>query len=302
MHSALELSGKIQRKLLALAFSEQWVIGARRQSGPSRPWGIEGCSLLEPPPGMHYADPFVINAHGRTYVFFEAWRQPAAARRGVILFSALDPAGQWRHPELALERPYHLSYPCVFSWNGDFYLLPETSRNRTIELYRAVQFPYRWTVASVLMDNVDAVDTTLFDCGDRWWMFAAGLGGGLARYRSLCLFHAATPLGPWLAHPLNPVVQNLGTARPAGRLFTLDGQLIRPGQDCRSQYGYAIALNRVNKLNENEYNESCVARVTPNLMAGWAATHTFNQDGEWQVFDGKRLVRRPAGSASRPAA
>ncbi|MGE5207437.1 MAG: hypothetical protein ACM3PW_17635 [Chlamydiota bacterium] len=298
MPSVLGISGKIERKLLRLAFSEQWVIGARRQSAPGLPEGIEGCALLQPPLGRHYADPFVIAVNSRPCVFFEAWGD--GHRKGVILFSTLESNLQWSSPQLALERPYHLSYPFVFAWKGDLYLLPETSHNRTIELYRAVEFPQRWTQAAVLMENVDALDTTLFAHDGRWWMFTAGLGDGAARYRSLWLFHAPSPLGPWQPHPSNPVLNNLGTARPAGHLFSLDGQLIRPGQDCRWQYGHAISWNRVERLDEHEYQETCIAKLRPNLMAGWAATHTFNQDGEWQVLDGKRLVSRFADNHSIP--
>ncbi len=294
MPSLLGMSGRIQRKLLRLAFREQWVIGARRQSGSHPPPGIEDCILLQPPFGRHYADPWVITVKGTTYVFFEAWGAENGGAKGVILFSAFE-GDRWNEPQLALERPYHLSYPCVFAWRNNFYLLPETSHNRTIELYRAVEFPQRWVQEAVLMDQVDAVDTTLFEQGGRWWMFTAGLGGNAARYRSLSLFRAQSPLGPWVAHPSNPVVENAGTARPAGRLFFLDGYLIRPGQDCRQQYGYAISWNRVDRLDENEYHETCVAKLRPKLLAGWAGTHTFNQDGEWQVLDGKRLVPRFAG-------
>ena len=292
MESLATITGKVQRKLLQLAFGEQWVIGATPRTNAHRDGGITTCRLLEPPAGMNYADPFVITFQGKVFVLFEAWGDQG--RKGVIQFATLDSSGCWSQPEIALQRPYHRSYPFVFSWHGDFYMLPETRHNHTIELYRAREFPQDWELAAVLMDHVDVVDTTLLEYEGRWWMFTAGWGKWTARFRQLSIFHSCSPFGPWLPHARNPVVDDLGTARPAGRLFLDNGQLIRPGQDCRFGYGCAIAWNRVNRLNEREYDETCLARLTPKLTSGWVATHTFNQDGEWQVFDGKRVRLRLA--------
>jgi hypothetical protein len=120
----------------------------------------------------------------------------------------------------------------------------------------------------------------------------------MARFRQLSIFHASSPFGPWFPHALNPVINDPSVARPAGRLFVDNGHLIRPGQDCRFCYGYAISWNRVDRLNEHEYHETCVAKLKPKYTAGWIATHTFNQDGRWQVFDGKRVIRRSAAGSN----
>ena len=291
MQSVIAISGGVQSRLLRMLFDEEWVIGAFRSGASSAPeHGIGGCVLLEPPPGLQYADPFVICEAGVTYVFFEAWggRNP----KGVLLFATLDSKGHWSEPQLALERPYHLSYPFVFKWRNGFYMLPETHHNRTIELYYATKFPTTWELVSVLLDNVDAVDSTLFEQNGRWWMFTAGLSDSVARFQHLSVFHAPSPFGPWKPHSRNPVVNDLGSARPAGRLFIDNGKLIRPGQDCRLRYGHAITWNRIDILTDHEYRETRVATFRPKLIDGWLATHTFNQAGEWQVLDGKRITLR----------
>lgn len=299
MQSLVAISGKIQSRLLRYVFAEQWVIGVRRQSGHRPSAGIASCFLLEPSMGMHYADPFVLCNNGTTFVFFEAWSEDDS--KGTIWVATVDPHHLWSQPERVLERSYHLSYPFVFEWLGDLYMLPETHHNHTIELYRAVNFPWQWDLAEVLMDGVDAVDSTLFEYNGRWWMFSAGFGDSGARLRHLSVFHAKSPFGPWQPHPCNPVVNNLSAARPAGRVFVDNGQLIRPSQDCRLRYGHAIAWNRVDLLNEREYHETRVATLWPRLIDGWLATHTFNQDGEWQVLDGKRIIRPSAENRATAA-
>ncbi len=50
-------------------------------------------------------------------------------------------------------------------------MMPETAENKTIEVYRCVEFPYRWELAVTLMTNVNAVDATLVEHENRWWLF-----------------------------------------------------------------------------------------------------------------------------------
>jgi hypothetical protein len=180
----------------------------------------------------------------------------------------------------------------VFDWQGELYMLPETRCNHTIELYHCKSFPGSWELSAVLMDNVDAVDSTLFEQNGHWWMFAAGFGDTAERFRQLSIFFSDSPFGPWQPHACNPVVVDLGSARPAGRLFMHHGQLIRPGQDCRLRYGHSIVWNRVDILSPTEYHETCIGRLKPRLLNGWTAAHTFNQAGGWQIVDGRRLVPR----------
>lgn len=294
MQSILALSGKVESRLLRLSFTEQWVIGIRRTPDLHLPTRLMISSLLLPPAGTHFADPFIISRDGKTHVYFEAWRN--ADSTGSIWLTVLDAHGTWSQPEQVLKRPYHMSYPFIFSWRGELYMLPETQHNHTIELYRCVTFPSTWELASVLMEGVDAVDSTLFEDSGRWWMFATGFGDTSTRLRRLSIFVASSPFGPWRAHRQNPVLDNLGSARSAGRLFWHNGRLIRPGQDCRLRYGHSIAWNRIDILSCSEYRETCIGRLKPLLWDGWTAAHTFNQVGGWQVFDGKRLARKASTS------
>ena len=297
VHSMLALSGRAQSRLLRVSFTEQWVVGLARPKSSRLPTRLDVTELLEPPPGSHFADPFIISQGDKSYIYFEAWRNDNA--KGTIWLSVVDAYGRCSQPELVLERPYHISYPFLFNWAGELFMLPETQHNHSIEIFRCMQFPTRWELAATLMEGVDAVDSTLFQQGDRWWMFATGFGDTASKFQSLSLFAADCPFGPWRAHPHNPVVQDLGSARSAGRLFWHNGDLIRPGQDCRLRYGHSIAWNRVEVLNCSDYREICIGRLKPAIINGWIAAHTFNQTGNWRVLDGKRLVRKL--NTDRPA-
>ena len=61
-----------------------------------------------------------------------------------------DAGLRWEHLGTALEEPWHLSYPFVYSWNGSVYMVPESSSQGVLNLYRATDFPLHWKLVKVL--------------------------------------------------------------------------------------------------------------------------------------------------------
>ena len=283
-----------RRWLSNLAFFDQWFI-AYQDKLPASDQSA-GLKMIIPPNEWSYADPFLYEHCGRHYIFFETMskHQPTNA----IWVVELDAVGNPGPPERALHRGYNVSYPVVFEWQGETYLMPETSQNRTIEVYRAIEFPRRWELAATLFNNVSAVDATLFERDGKLWLFAAGIGGKDLTCSELSLFYSDSLFGPWIPHPKNPIVCDVRRARPAGRLFYESGELIRPGQDCSQCYGYAISLNRIDVLSETDYSETPIGAIQPDWAPGLSATHTLNMNSRYEVLDGKCLVTR-YGSAAR---
>ncbi len=52
--------------------------------------------------------------------------------------------GTYILPETILKLDYHLSYPCVFKIDSTWYMIPESSANKTIELWKCTDFPMKW--------------------------------------------------------------------------------------------------------------------------------------------------------------
>src|SRR5205823_5942327 len=109
----------------------------------------------------------------------------------------------------------------------------------------------------------------------------------------LSLFMADALDGPWRAHPANPIVSDVRSARPAGRIFVRGGSLIRPAQDSAGGYGRAVILNRVDTLTEWAYQETPIARIGTDWLRGNRGTHTYNFDSRYEVVDGRRWRLRP---------
>jgi hypothetical protein len=105
-------------------------------------------------------------------------------------------------------------------------------------------------------------------------------------HAALCLYRAASPVGPWQVHPANPVVFDGASARPAGALFYYGGALLRPSQDCSRTYGGGIRFLQVEALSTKEYRETPVSRIDTSWLPGLKGTHTYNCDARFEVLDG----------------
>jgi hypothetical protein len=243
---------------------------------------------LVPPRDRDWADPIVVQRGGRRVIFFE--ELPYRTGKGHISAIEIFANGEPGLARVVLDRPYHLSYPFVFEWNGELYMLPETAQNRTIELYRCEEFPARWTLQKVLLEDISAFDATLWHQEGRWWLFVNVAEAGASPSEELHLYWSESPLGPWVAHPANPVVSDARHARSAGPLFMRDGVLFRPSQDCSSAYGNAVSVNRVEVLDPHSYREVPVSRIHAGWYPDMLGLHTFSSAGTMRVIDFK--VRR----------
>ncbi|HEX4933125.1 MAG TPA: hypothetical protein VFV33_08105, partial [Gemmatimonadaceae bacterium] len=290
-------------------FREQWALAWARDASDSGRGGVAPGDLslgdpsarvpqldlsryrpLIPPPDRFWADPFPLRVGGREYVLFEELRYEDGVGYLVAVEMGADgPAGE---PVTVLRRPYHLSYPFVFEYGGETWLIPETAEEGRLELYRATRAPFEWTLDRVLLEGPGLVDATIEEIDGRWWMFACEYRPGRWAWTDLVLFHAESPLGPWHPHPRNPVFSDARVARPAGRLFRHGGSWIRPAQDCSRTYGGALSLRRIVTLSLTDYEEEEVSQLEAGPAPGRGGPHTINALGGLSVIDLKRTVRR----------
>ena len=280
---------KINKTVSSWFFLDQWVIlTAQGLNMESLDWPVFKPHV--PPPDRYWADPFVIARNDRNYVFIE--EKIYHTGLGHIACLEFDANGKLISNRTVLKRPYHLSYPFLFEFHDQLYMLPESAQNRSLEIYRCTHFPDQWEFVQNLMRDVYAVDATLLEHEGKWWLFAnIKQNNSSSSLDQLFLFWADNPLSQsWTPHPSNPIVNDARTARPAGQIFFEDGNPIRPSQDNSVRYGKALNFNRMTKLSETEYEEVCVARFEPPMSTKILATHTYNRAGELTVIDA--VIRR----------
>lgn len=269
-------------KFQAALHSDQWALAYRFRAGPSDSNNtLYRFKRLTPPKDRFWADPFALEAGDHHYIFIEELLYETG--KGHISVIELDRKGVVKGPTKVLEREYHLSYPFVFVWNGNYYMVPESAANKTIELYRAKSFPFVWQLEKVLMTDVRAKDATLAEIDGKWWMFVSMSEHSIPD--ELYLFSADTPLGPWTPHQRNPVKSDVRGSRPAGALFEWNGDVYRPAQDSSGRYGYAISINRITQLDHEQFREEHVSSILPNWDKDLLATHTIGIAGDLTVVD-----------------
>jgi hypothetical protein len=292
---------RLGRKLVERAlYDERWHVLVRRQPrGDLSQLRLDDFRVLPAEPRRYYADPIVYSEGERSYLFFEDCLDHP--EKGDISVVELDERGAPRGPKrVILEKPVHLSYPFVFRHGEEHFLIPESAGDRRIELYRAVEFPWRWELDRVLFEGVNAADNTVLPHEGRLWLFTNIAVAGGPVDDELCLFYAEGPRAPWQPHPQNPVVSDVRVARPAGPVFRSGEELIRPSQDSSVRYGWALNLNRIEELSPTAYRERTVARITPTQLGSRClATHTFSVGGNLLVIDGYLRRSRLAAALER---
>ncbi len=259
----------------------------------SFPATIDTFELLTAPKGKFWADPFVVTKNGYHYIFVEEYL--FKTKKAHISVLKLDERGSLLSNDRIIEQPYHMSYPFIFELHNKYYMIPESREDRTIQLYTCTSFPDRWEFVMNLMDNVSATDSTLFFYNDKWWLFTAvdELNNPSVPFRELFLYYSEDLFsGHWKGHPMNPIIADVKTSRPAGKIFILNNKIYRPSQDCSGDYGKAFNFSQISKLNENEYEEILVSKVEPDWNSGLIGTHTFNFNDNITVIDASPVRKR----------
>ena len=285
-----KLLQKCRRKWNDALYFMQWFLLYDIREGIST--SFRRFKHITPPKDRFWADPFIVARDNKYYVFIEEFLY--ATQKGHISLIVMNKDGSFEPPVRILETPYHLSYPFVFEFENNFYLIPESSANRTVELYKCTAFPFKWEFQRNLMNNCGAVDTTLIQWQGRWWMFVNQIQTvGASSWDELFLHYSDSPFSDnWTPHQRNPVVSDARSARPAGRLFVRNGRLYRPSQNCSGHYGYGFNICEITKLTETEYEEKIVSRVEPKWDKNIVSTHTINYEDGLTIIDGQLRRRR----------
>jgi hypothetical protein len=259
-----------------------------------RTWGIawridQAASLLDTGDALYrvltggtdgyLADPFPFPHQGRNFIFVEKFLY--AKNRGCIAVMAVDPDGTASAPQVVLEEPHHLSYPFVFEQNGQIWMIPESGAARSVNLYRAVEFPYRWTRHACLIDGIEGYDATPLCRDGAIWLFVSLRAWRSTSWDILGLYHAESLAGSWTPHRANPVLIDAALSRPAGNFIQRGGRTLRPVQDCTRSYGGAVTFCRLDALGESAFAQTPVGRI----RSGGLGCHTYNRRSGLEVID-----------------
>ena len=254
---------------------EQWTIGIVRGESPfsftsplNRINPLFKAEAVSDIRANFVADPFLIRDSDTWYLFFEAYNLDT--KQGDLALATSQNTWNWDYQQVVLDEPFHLSYPYVFKWENDYYLIPETYETNSIRLYRADEFPTRWSLVDTLVSGKDFVDSSIVYYQERWWLFSATTTND-----TLYLYSADNLTGPWTEHPQSPIVAgNNHIARPSGRMVIYQDELYRYTMDVNPPNGtHLIQALKITELTPTRYAEEMLDSG-PVLQAegkGWRA-------------------------------
>ncbi len=215
------------------------------------------------------ADPFMVYHQSTWFMYFEVFNEHT--EQGDIGLATSENGLDWQYQSVVIDEAFHLSYPYVFKWKNEFYMIPESYQTNAIQLYKAVNFPESWRIVSEIVVGSAFVDPSIVYFNNKWWLFTS-----VRNEENLYLFYSNSLDGIWKPHPYNPIVENdINRARPGGRIIFWDDKLIRFAQDGYPDYGSKVRAFEIFELTTEVYREKETSE-NPILSA---SSEGWNKDG-----------------------
>lgn len=187
------------------------------------------------------ADPFIVREGGDFYIFYEEMSAKMNSTWGDISVLHSKNLKDWERIGVALDESFHLSFPNVFKYENEWYMIPETSAIGEIRLYKASDFPLEWTLHATLIPDYYGVDPALVQKDGIWYLMCNS-------DNELQLFFSKTLTGNYTKHPCSPIRTGLQETRPAGPIFSINDTLYYSTQRHDGGYGTSVALFRIDSL------------------------------------------------------
>lgn len=259
--------------------THQWKIIYRKEN--TNHW-IE----FHQPKDLSRADPFLIKNKGSFYVFFEEFYINKG--HGYICSATLDFENKKLiNKKIILKKKYHLSFPFVFKHKNKYYLVPETSKEKKVDLYEFVSFPDKLKFVRTLLSGFKAADSVLYHKKNKWFIFTnLERSQNDLNSKDLSIFQSDSLLkGTFTQKHNNPVVSDIRFSRNGGRLINFKDNVFRVSQDCEERYGHKVNIMKVNTLTDRDYSEVLFTKIAP--PKGYIAFHTYNICEDIVIGDGK---------------
>lgn len=263
--------------------------------------------------GFWYADPLLYRRDGGRWLFAEAMDLAAGKGRIEVCRLADDgTAGPW---QTALEEEFHLSFPMVFDWNGDTWMIPETGADHSLRLYRCREFPTGWELAQRFAVEGELCDAILVDrTPEALTLLCSETKPGnqfFVRYRRYTLRKTPPPAPPLPGTEPPPAPEgpfellpdeafNLQhrafdlTSRNAGPLFVLGEQVVHPTQ-VSTRVDYGVYLQFLARRGSSEV-PLCAAMPRSVQIEGLdpadiIGIHTYCRDDALEIIDARYLTK-----------
>lgn len=247
---------------------------------------------IKTPPNHFYADPFVWRKDGKTVCFLEDYDYG----ENIAWISAVELFEDRSYKILGevIKEPFHLSFPYIFEYKNELYMVPESTASNSIRLYKCIEFPLKWEYQKDLLKDIKTADTMIFEHKNRWWLFTnQSTPNNSDQAAQLFAYYSHSPLSTtWHSHSLNPIHFNSNSGRNGGIVNLDNKEPIRARQKQKfNTYGAAFSLAKITELSPTTYKEEEICKITPNFFPNIKATHHIHSNGNVTVYDFMRYEK-----------
>lgn len=197
-----------------------------------------------------------------------------------------------------IKESFHMSYPNVFYYKDNYYMIPETGKSKQIRLYKALEFPYKWVLDTILDDDIEVVDSTILTIEDKKYLFTYEVA---ENSNKLLIFQFDIDNRILVRTNDSMILDSLRNRRPAGNFISSDKNTFRPAQYNKDCYGEKLVFFEIESWPDSGYKEieKCVISATQIASSNnrnYTRIHTINRDSGMEVvdlFDSKLCVIKP---------
>ena len=228
------------------------------------------------------ADPFIFSHNDKIYIFAELYDY--VHRKGIIGYiEFLNGSFNKWHP--IIEEDYHLSFPFIFKYNGEIYIMPESSSSNSLYLYKAVDFPAKWEKQKVLLSNIKIVDTVPFSYKNNNYAFTLRINSGDKNTMHIIKFDDFGAI-----FDEKSISRDDSVTRMAGKVIKNGSTMIRVSQNCEYDYGTGIVFSEFHFDEDNNYKEKVLKNISyRDVMLDRKmfvnGLHTYNFNDDFEVID-----------------
>lgn len=203
------------------------------------------------------ADAFYIKINDKTYLIFEEYSQ--IKKRGTIAIAEIE-NNRLTNKKTLIDDKKHLSYPFLFKDHKEIFIICESYKSGKTTLYKLDQQKLEIEKVKEIFTEFGVVDPIIIFHNNKYWLFYSKPS---KPNEELYIAYSESLVGDYIQHPKNPIKICKKSSRNAGEIFTINNELYRPSQNCENVYGEKISLNKIIKMDEQNYIEELCSEILP---------------------------------------
>lgn len=251
-------------------------------------------SVVVPPTTRYwYADPVVCELNGETYLFAEQYDR--FFKKGYIAVFHVDIINgsvRCSKPKRILSEPFHLSFPLLFSRDQQWYMIPESSADNSLLIYKMGETPYDWEqIRRIPM--TDSVDTVLCQKDDMIFFINTEEHSTKKLYGKQKIYSMTDfPYGELVL--IGEEDDYSLERRNGGPIFESSDKIIRVCQNCTEKfYGKSFSFYEITELSPEGYQDVLQKTIEvqdlkldkPVKRYEITGTHTFSRTDRVEAID-----------------